>query len=144
MVRHHYRIAAVVGLTLALATAAPASARFLEGTASPITPTTSTATANPCSEVCSGGGYTSANQAAQPAHDAWYYVALAGSGYGYGNTPVAKVGSPNAVSTASAGAGFHWDDAGIGAGGALALMVVLIGGVLYVMNARRRTTARSA
>lgn len=144
MVRHHFRIVAVVALALALATAAPASARFFEGTAQLVPPPTSTAHSSPCSEACSGKGYAGANRNATPAHDPWYNVALAGAGYGYGDTPVAKAGPTTVVHVASAGSDFDWGDAGIGAGGALALATLFIGGVLVVISARRRTTSRSA
>jgi hypothetical protein len=39
--------------------------------------------------------------------------------------------------SATAG-GFHWGDAGIGAGGAVALMVLLSGGFVVLTNLRHR------
>jgi hypothetical protein len=54
------------------------------------------------------------------------------------------IAPPPVVPVASAGAGFHWDDAGIGAGGVLALITLLAGGVLVVITARRRATSQSA
>jgi hypothetical protein len=164
MVRYHHRITAAIALTLALAAAAPASARpTLDpslGAAIPGTP----ASTNLCSEVCSGSGYSAARTGAALPHDPRpRAVALAGTGSAHPSSPAESSGSngprsevvsgggygnPNAPATVvrvlTPSDGFHWDDAGIGAGGALALMTLLIGVALGATNIRRRAARSTA
>jgi hypothetical protein len=146
--------------------AAPASASLelnppaAGTTTNPRTP----ASTNLCSEVCFGGGYTARDTGAALPHDPRARsVVLAGAGYGYGSTPIASSGSDSPRSEVVSGAGygnpnapatvvrvvvpsdgFDWGDAGIGAGGALALMTLLIGGALGATNIRRRATRSTA
>ena len=157
MFRHHRRLAAPIAVALALAAAAPAAARpQLEPTAGPSPP----ASTSLCSEVCSASGYIPANASANLAHHPTARsVAHAGAGYGYASSPTASAGStnprsevvsaggygnpnvrPTVVRVAPSGGGFDWGDAGIGAGGALALITLAIGGTLGATNIRRRTT----
>ena len=158
MFRHYRRLAAPIALALALAAAAPAAARpDLEPTARADNPSTPT-NANLCSEVCGASGYTAGNAGANLAHNPTASsVAHAGAGFGYGSSPTASTGSTNprsevvsaggygnpnvratVVRVVSPGDGFDWGDAGIGAGGALALMTLVIGGTLGATNIRRR------
>ena len=164
MFRHYRRLAAPIALALALAAAAPAAARpNLEPTASAANPSPP-ATTNLCSEVCGGSGYTAANAGANLAHNPTASsVAHAGAGFGYGSSPTANTGSTNprskvvsaggygnhqasatVVRVVSPGEGFDWGDAGIGAGGALALMTLVIGGTLGATSIRRRATRTTA
>jgi hypothetical protein len=160
MFRHHRRLAAPIALAVALAAAAPAAARpELQPTSSAANPS-SPASTNLCSEVCGARGYTAAeasvNLARNPTAGS---VAHAGAGYGYGSSPPASTGSTSPRSEVVSGGGygnpsvrgtvvhvvsskdgFDWGDAGIGAGGALALMTLVIGGTVAATNIRRRTT----
>ena len=168
MVRHHHRIAPAIVLTLALAAAAPASARPApvpaSGAAEPSVP----ASTNLCSEVCSAGGYstatsvavTSARSGATLPHDPRPRLeALAGGGSDSARGTVASSASsgprsevvsgggytnpsapPTVVRVVSPATGFDWGDAGIGAGGAFALMMLLVGGILSATAVRRRAT----
>jgi hypothetical protein len=115
MLRHYHRIAPAIALTLALAAAAPASAKFeLNPVAGTQTQSSSPASTSVCSEVCSAGGY--------------------------GNP-----GAPSkVVRVVAPSSGFHWGDAGIGAGGAFALTMLALGGVLAATNTRRRASRSSA
>ena len=111
----------------------------------------SPARASPCSEVCSGGGYASGNSTTRPpAYSLPMILPGAGapgpcsevcSGGGYGSVgPSSRTpGDSSAHDTATippAGgrvtdsAGFHWGDAGIGAGAMLAMIVLGLGGAL--------------
>ena len=173
MVRHHRRIAPAIALTLALAAAAPADAKFdLNPPAGTNNPST-TATPNLCSEVCSASGSATHKAGATLPHDPRARavalagaaipqdprvraVALAGAGYGYGSTPGAHhvtatplptpVGGGQVIPTRTAASndGFDWGDAGIGAGAAMGLMTLLVGGALGVTGARRRAARRTA
>jgi hypothetical protein len=142
MVRHHYRIASAIALTLALVAAASASARPALNPAFGVAEPSVPASTNPCSEVCSASGYTttrvavtSARSGATLPHDPRpRSEALASHG---------SDGAPTVVRVVSPATGFDWGDAGIGAGSALALMTLLIGGVLSATALRRRAT-RSA
>jgi hypothetical protein len=83
---------------------------------------------NLCSEVCSGyataaptpGAGASAELGARLPHDPRDHAPML-----------------SARPSATAG-GFHWGDAGIGAGGAVALMVLLSGGFVVLTNLRHR------
>jgi hypothetical protein len=172
MVRHHHRLAPAVALTLALAAAAPASARLeLNPPASSAAPSTPAST-NLCSEVCGASGYTAATQppgasagrgAALPHDPRPRAQALAGAATGSGSSTTASSGfsgprsevvsaggysnpsAPQTVVRVSApSGGFDWGDAAIGAGGAVALTMLLIGGVLRTTNIRHRGTGSSA
>jgi hypothetical protein len=90
MIRHHHRVASAIALTLALASAAPAAARFELNPATGADNHSTTANTNLCSEVCSASGYVSHNSGAALPHDPRARaVALAGGGYGYGSTKIA-------------------------------------------------------
>jgi hypothetical protein len=78
----------------------------------------------PCSEVCSGGGYGLVSQPSRTPDDS--------SAYHAARIPL------TAGRAVTAGAGFHWGDAGIGAGGMLALIVIGIGGALTVTHRRNQ------
>lgn len=131
--KYHRRLLPAVAVILALVGVGSASAR-------PIDPPLSGAAAShaapsPCSEVCSGGAAVapaavrSVPPAASIPSDAWVRsVGTAG-----------VVASPRVVHVATTG-GFHWGDAGIGAGGALALATFLVTGLLIVTKVRRRPT----
>ena len=167
MFRHQHHIIPAVALAVALSAAVPASARLeLSPVPSSATPATGAritspwqlvnaahaqdtrvATSGPCSEVCSGGGYGFANQAAVTAASAGAALphdpgprseVVSGGGYGTANV------RPTAVRVAHSSDGFDWGDAGIGAGGALALTMLTAGGVLATTNTRRRVRRGSA
>jgi hypothetical protein len=135
MFRHHRCIAPVIALMLTFAIAAPAFARFQS---SPSTGTSSAGTpagSSLCSEVCSASGYSAAKTGAALPHDPRpRAVALAAPSPHL--TVVRVIHAP--------GNGFDWGDAGIGAGGALALMTLLVGSVLGVGAMRRRVTGSTA
>jgi hypothetical protein len=163
---HHWRLAPAVAVTLALAAAAPASARPDVDPPQSVTSASSQTAATLCSEVCSGGygevtqpRVTSTLTGAAVPPDAWlrsvvdagggtsrHHDVTASEGYAGGPKVVASAPAarPIAVRAAAASAGFHWGDAGIGAGGAVALTMVLIGGALAVMKIRRRSTRGAA
>jgi hypothetical protein len=171
MVRHHHRIAPAIALTLALA-AAPASAKFeLNPPAGIQTHPSSRASTNLCSEVCSAGGYasvkqaavTSATGAALPHDPRPRSEVVSGGGYGSASPAAASrsftgprsevvsgsgYGNPSVRSTVvrvvAPSGGFHWGDAGIGAGGAFALIMLAAGVVLGTTNTRRRASRSSA
>jgi hypothetical protein len=149
---HQHRIA-TIALALALAAGVPAAAAAQQQPGSP-------AGASPCSEVCSGGGYTSGNSnTTQPAYSLPIILNNAGnpapcsevcSGGGYGlvsqpsRTPddssayhAARI-PPTAVRVVTASVGFHWGDAGIGAAGMLALIVIGLGGALTLTRRRNQ------
>jgi hypothetical protein len=181
MIRHHPRVASAVALTLALASAAPASAKLELNPATGAGNQSTRASTSLCSEVCSASGYVSHNSGAALPHDPRpRAVALAGAGYGYGSTPIAAAttgrpagarhvtttvvatrggaihGAPTTLPTsirshhvgstapATPSNGFDWGDAGIGAGGTVALMALLVGGAVGVNSARRRATRSTA
>jgi hypothetical protein len=153
-IRHLIGILAV-GALLALAAASPAMAATAGlphyGPSDP-------ATASPCSEVCSGGGYASGNSnTTSPIYSLpmiLNYVgnpgpcseACSGGGYGSVSQPAPTPGHssahntaaipPAAVRVVTQSAGFHWGDAGIGAGGMLALTVIALGGALTLSRRR--------
>jgi hypothetical protein len=172
MVRHYHRIAPAIALTLALA-AAPASAKFeLNPVAGTQTQSGSPTSTNVCSEVCSAVGYgffkhpavASARTGAATPHDPQLRSeVVSGNGYGGANSTAANRSSTGPRSeVVSAGGysnpsvpstvvrvvapsdGFHWGDAGIGAGGAVALMLLALVGVLGATNTRRSASRGSA
>jgi len=149
---YHHRTA-TLALALALAAGVPAAAAAQQP-GQPGSP----APASPCSEVCSGGGYTSGtstttspiyslpvilNDLGNPAPCS---EVCSGGGYGPVSPPSrtpdhssayhpARI-PPTAVRAVTQGAGFHWGDAGIGAGGMLALIVTGLGGALTLTRRR--------
>ena len=64
------------------------------------------------------------------------------NGRGYG--PDNAVATPVIVRTISPSTGFHWRDAGIGAGGGLGLSMLGVGGVLALSGRRERQVRGSA
>ena len=128
------------------------------------TVTGATANPGPCSEACSGGAgsYGSASQRSRTPdesgatlpHDSRPRWAAAPSLYSTASTPptVVRVVTHNGhraeqeatVGGRAAGAlgieergGFHWSDAGIGAGGMLALTLIGLGGAITLTYRRR-------
>ena len=105
------------------------------------TVTGATANPGPCSEVCSGGAesYGSASQrsgtpdesGATLPHDSRPRWAAAPSLYSTASTP------PTVVRVVTHNGGFHWSDAGIGAGGMLALTLIGLGGAITLTHRRR-------
>lgn len=120
----------------------------------------SAASASPCSEVCSGGGYGSGNSNTTPpayslpiilnnvGNPAPCSEVCSGGGYGLVSQPSRTPDDSGAYRTArippapvrvvTASAGFHWGDAGIGAGGMLALIVIGLGGALTLTRRRNQ------
>jgi hypothetical protein len=127
MIRHHNRLARAAALTLALTAMATSPALAMPPRHSP----------GPCSEVCSGGGYTPgpSRPAATPTS------AGPGSDVASTNGRDSRV-SPTVVRISSGDSGFDWGDAGIGAGAALGLTLAATGGMLLL--AHRRTQSRAA
>lgn len=150
----HHRTAAII-LALGLAVGVPAAAAAQQP-AKPSSP----ASASPCSEVCSGGGYGSGNSnTTQPAYSLPIILnnvgnpapcseVCSGGGYGLVSQPSRTPDDSGAYRTArippapvrvvTASAGFHWGDAGIGAGGMLALIVIGLGGALTLTRRRNQ------
>jgi hypothetical protein len=144
---HHGHIASAIALTLAVAAgAAPAAwadpQPLAQAEAAAVNhPTRIPASTGPCSEACSAGGYGSMNQpaltqagtgAALPHDPRPRSEVVSGGGYGPVSVPstVVRVVAPSG--------GFDWGDAGIGAGGAFALTMIGLGGVLAATNRHRR------
>ena len=114
----------------------------------------------PCSEVCSGGGYTSATSTStSPTYSLPVILndlgnpapcseVCSGGGYGsvsppsripdHSSAPNTATIPPAAVHVAAQSSGFAWGDAGIGAGGMLAVTVVGIGGALTLTRRRNQ------
>jgi hypothetical protein len=171
MIRHH-RIGATIAVTLAftaslastawadpapLAQGESAIAATQTGATSPVRPNPDEQTVTrpaamparadspaPCGDACSGGGYGVVR--AKPIS-----VPVTSSDYGFGEHPqsvVASGGGHAHPTTASSeppvANGFHWGDAGIGAGGALGLMMLLVGGALVMTRARQRPRRNQA
>jgi hypothetical protein len=135
MFRHHRCIAPVIALMLTLAVAAPGFARLQSNPPTGTSPAGAPPSASPCSEVCSANDYGAARTGAALPHDPRpRAVALAAPSPRL--TVVRVVHAP--------GNGFDWGDAGIGAGGALALMTLLVGSVVGVGAMRRRATGSTA
>jgi hypothetical protein len=144
MAHHH---TATIALTLALALAVPATAAagLPDQLSNP-------ASASPCSEVCSGGGYFGNSNTTRPTGGLPAVLngvgdpglcseVCSGGGYGFVSRPSGTPGDtasipPTAVRAVTYSGGFDWGDAGIGAGGMLALTVIGLGGALTL--ARRR------
>ena len=105
------------------------------------TVTGATANPGPCSEVCSGGAgsYGSASQRSRTPdesgatlpHDSRPRRLAAPSLYSTASTP------PAVVPVVTHNGGFHWGDAGIGAGGMLAVTLIGLGGAVTLTRRRR-------
>jgi hypothetical protein len=162
MIRQHHRTASLTALALALALAAsvaPAASADPQplaqaeaaiaanrSPASPIirpnpdnqTVTRESTTTGPCSDTCSGRGYgyvTQPSQALSEAgvtlpHDSRPRPLALPSLYGPTSTRTAV------VRVVSRSEGFHWGDAGVGAGGMLALTLIALGGAATTMHRR--------
>jgi hypothetical protein len=150
----YHRTAAII-LALGLAAGVPAAAAAQQ----PATPS-SPASPSPCSEVCSGGGYGSGTSTTtQPAYSVPIILnnlanqgdpapcseVCSGGGYGLLSQPSLTPGdsgayhtSPTAAHVVTPSVGFHWGDAGIGAGGMLALTAVGLGGALTLTHRRNQ------
>jgi len=150
---YHHRTA-TIALALALAAGVPVAAAAQPG--QPNSP----APSSPCSEVCSGGGYTSATgTTTSPAYSPPAILNNLGnpapcsevcSGGGYESvSPPSRTQDhsrahntatipPAAVHVATHSDGFHWGDAGVGAGGMLALTAIGIGGALTLTRRRNQ------
>jgi hypothetical protein len=145
-----------VGALLAFAAASPAMAATAR---LPHYGSSDTATASPCSEVCSGGGYASgtSNTTSSPTYSIPMILndvgnpgpcseVCSGGGYGSVSQPSPAPGHSTARNTATIppaaarvvtqSAAFHWGDAGIGADGMLALTVIALGGALTLTHRR--------
>jgi hypothetical protein len=144
MAYHHRTATLALALALAAGIPAAASAQQPGQPGSPATP-------SPCSEVCSGGGYTSGTSTTTCPYSLPVILNDLGnpgpcsevcSGCGYGpvnppsRTPDHSSAYPPHVRIVTQGAGFHWGDAGIGAGGMLALIVTGLGGALTLTRRR--------
>jgi hypothetical protein len=148
MAYHHRTATLALALALAAGVPAAAAAQQLGQPDSPAPP-------SPCSEVCSGGGYTSATgTTTSPAYSSPIILGnpapcsevCSGGGYGPASPPSRTPDHssayhpamipPTAVRVVTQDAGFHWGDAGIGAGGMLALIVIGLGGALTVTRRR--------
>ena len=99
-------------------------------------------TPGPCSEVCSGGGYGLGASTPGPCSEV-----CSGGGYGLGGPPSRTPGGSSASNTTrtlppgravTGSAGFHWGDAGIGAGGMLAAIVLGLGSALTLIRRNHR------
>ena len=167
MVRYHHRIALAIALTVALAAAAPASARPARDSPAVTAHVSAPASSNLCSEVCTAGGYTAVTPlavasaergATLPHNPRGRSEVVSGAASGSqsstftsrgSNGPRSEVvsgagyrnpsGIPTVVRVVAPSGGFHWGDAGIGAGGAIAMLLV-IGAVLGATNVRRRAS----
>ena len=144
---YHHRTA-TIALTLALALGVPATtaAQLPDNPSSP-------ASASPCSEVCSDGGYFGNSNTTRPTYSLPTILNRVGdpgpcsevcSGGGYGSvsrpswTPDDNTASipPAVARDVTPSGGFNWGDAGIGAGGMLALTVIGLGGALTLTRRR--------
>jgi len=151
---YHHRTA-TIALALALAAGVPAAAAAQQPGQ-----LNSPAPSSPCSEVCSGGGYTSATgTTTSPTYSPPIILNNLGnpapcsevcSGGGYESvSPPSRTQDhssahntatipPAAVHVATHSDSFHWGDAGVGAGGMLALTAIGIGGALTLTRRRNQ------
>ena len=121
------RMKSALAAALALSAIAASSAAARPAVYSP--PSSDSGAASTCTEVCSGGGYSTAPHAQLgPAHKT--------------ATPAHNTTSQSvaASSSAASGDGFDWGDAVIGAGGAVVVLLVGAGGVRAVALRRTRDT----
>jgi hypothetical protein len=131
MVRYHHRVGLAIALTLALAASlaplALADPQPLAGAEAAIAANQSPAT--PPIRPNADEQNVPPSTTTAPCSDAC-------SGHGYGNPAPGSVAGPTE--------GFHWDDAGIGAGTAFALTVLLAAVAFTTTKTRRRATRSSA
>jgi len=112
------------------------------------TVTAATANTGPCSEVCSGGAgsygspsqrsSTPAESGATLPHDSRPQAVAVHSRSATTSTP-ARV-----VRAVTHNGGFHWGDAGIGAGGMLAVTLIGLGGAITLTHRRRLHDAHAS
>ena len=105
------------------------------------TVTGTTANPGPCSEVCSGGAgsygpaskrsWTADESGATLPHDSRPRSVAAPSLNSDASTP------PTLVRAVTHNGGFHWSDAGIGAGGMLAVTLIALAGAITLTHRRR-------
>ncbi len=171
MLRHHHRIAPVLALTAALVLAAPAaSATLRPDPRATVADGNSSSSTIPCSRTCvqAGGhapaaelGFNRSSVARAPAAQLGFNRSSAAQapaaqlgfndssvGQGRGTEAVSGSDYPNPIALATKRGvrpeGFDWGDAGIGAGGALGLMMLVVGTVLFAIKARQRPTQNAA
>ena len=158
MAYYHRTAAIILALGLAVGVPAAAAAQQAATPSGPASPSPS-----PCSEVCSGGGYGSGTiTTTQPAYSIPIILnypgdqgnpapcseVCSGGGYGLVSQPSRTPDDSSAYHAAripltagravTASAGFHWGDAGIGAGGMLALIVIGLGAALTLTRRRNQ------
>ena len=160
MIHHRIRgtIALAAALTATLAPAAWADPAPLAKAAAAIAANSQSSTAvrpnpdqqtvtgapaspGPCSEVCSGGAgsyglasqrsSTPAESGATLTHDSRPQAVAVHSRPSTSSTP------PTVVRVVTHNGGFHWGDAGIGAGGMLAVTLIGLGGAITLTHRRR-------
>jgi hypothetical protein len=160
MLGHHHRFIPAIALALALAAAAPAAAMQILDSTPPPAPQGTAVSAGPCSEVCSAGGYSASSSWVEPSAERGatlphnprgrFDPATAGvstgprsevvSGGGYVNPA-----SPTTVVRAVApSTGFDWGAAGIGAAGAVVLMLLILGATVRTTSIRHRASRIAA
>jgi hypothetical protein len=142
----HQRITTTIALTLTLA-AITTPAAVASSKAGPLVrpnPDEQTASSAPtitrasCGDVCSGHGYGPVSVTTRaPATAASCGDVCSGHGYGPVNVATRPVPTFRPPSTAAPSVGFHWGDAGIGAGGMLALALIGLGGAVTLAHRRR-------
>jgi hypothetical protein len=167
MIHQHHRIASAVALALALAASvAPAASADPQPLASAEatiaangeaptavrpnadeqTLTQATANSGPCSEVCSGGGYGLGGTSLAESGARLPHNPLAGTGL-LSQQPsglVAAAHTRAVVHVIAPSGGFDWGDAGVGAGGMLALILIAAGGVITLARRRSQSVAPTA
>lgn len=154
---HRFKLVLALSLTLAAVAAAPAAAMFAGPLGpQPVPPRTQSSL---CSEVCSGGGYARPTQtrSAILAQSSLCSEVCGGRGYGrVTQAGSAAFAASKPVSGPAVGhsdipqgtlnrhsRGFAWGDAGIGAGAAVALLVIIVGGAGAASALRTRRVGRS-
>lgn len=133
---HRFKLVLALSLTLAAVAAAPAAARFAVpgGDTQPVPPSTQP---SPCSEVCSGGGYPSVARMS----------AAVAAINGRTLNPVVshtQTTQGSSVRVVRHNDGFAWGDAGIGAGAAIALLAIVLGGVGVTVSRRAHRLSGSS
>jgi hypothetical protein len=164
MIRHHARIARSAALTLALAAIAASPASAMPPPASPgpcseacsgsgyglspsrpaaapvsTQPRSQITSTGPCSEVCSdrGNGSRLGGPATTPTSTGLGSDVSSTNSYQSVRVPA------TVVRVTPANHDFDWGDAGIGAGGALGLMLAAIGGTLLLAHRRAQSPTAS-
>jgi hypothetical protein len=119
-----------IAVALALSAGVPATAAAV-----PAPPSTGPSV---CSEVCSGGPANLVVTARPASPSVCSEVCSGGPANGVGRISVADTTTrPAVVRINSADGGFHWRDAGVGAGAILVLTAIGMGGTYTVTNVRR-------